>query len=78
VVKPNETIARVMGGKQPNLLMDIHHVTEVNKVELSELPGPATNETFNGKPASTGTNVTDVKKGAGRNLAGTDSTNPNV
>jgi NADH-quinone oxidoreductase subunit G len=77
LVKPNETIARVIG-KKPNLLMDIHTVTEVNKVELSELPGPATNETFNGNPTATGNNVTDVKKGAGRNLAGTDSTNPNV
>lgn len=29
--KPTETIAKVMGGREPKLLMDIHNVSEVNK-----------------------------------------------
>jgi NADH-quinone oxidoreductase subunit G len=65
-------------GRKPKLLMDIHSVSEVNKVNLNELPGPATGNTFNGDPHAVGTNVTDVKEGKGRNLAGTDSTNPNT
>jgi NADH-quinone oxidoreductase subunit G len=76
-VKPKETLTEVMGRK-PKLLMDIHSVSEVNKVNLNELPGPATGKTFNGDPHAVGTNVTDVKEGKGRNLAGTDSTNPNT
>ena len=46
--KPKETIAEVMGGREPKLLMDIHNVSDVNNpsVDLSELPGPATGETF--------------------------------
>jgi NADH-quinone oxidoreductase subunit G len=49
VKKPNETIAEVMGGRKPKLLMDIHKVSEVNKpnVHLSEITGPATGEVFN-------------------------------
>ncbi len=58
--------------------MDIHSVSEVNTVDLNELPGPATNKTFNGYAESTGQNITDVKIGEGRNKAGTDSTNPNT
>jgi NADH-quinone oxidoreductase subunit G len=51
--KPKETIADVMGGRDPKLLMDIHSISDVNKVELSELPGPATIKTFeNGKDAT--------------------------
>lgn len=51
---PNETIANVMGGRDPKLLMDIHKVSEVNKptVHLSEIEGPATGGVFenaNGK-----------------------------
>jgi NADH-quinone oxidoreductase subunit G len=45
-------------------------------VDLNEIDGPATSATFNGNPKAVGTNVTDVKEGKGRNLAGTDSTNP--
>jgi hypothetical protein len=26
--------------------MDIHSISDVNKIELSELPGPATSKTF--------------------------------
>jgi NADH-quinone oxidoreductase subunit G len=78
VVKPKETFEAVMDGRKPKLLMDIHSVSEVNTVDLNELPGPATNATFNNNPKASGTNVTDVKEGYGRNLAGTDSTNPNT
>ncbi len=47
-------------------------------MELSEIDGPATNKTFNGEPHSAGINITDVKLGEGRNMEGTDSTNPNT
>jgi NADH-quinone oxidoreductase subunit G len=77
-VKPKETLNDVMGGRKPKLLMDIHSVSEVNKVNLNEIQGPATGKTFNGDPHAVGTNVTDIKEGKGRNLAGTDSTNPNT
>jgi NADH-quinone oxidoreductase subunit G len=76
IVKPKETFKEVMGGRDPKLLMDIHSVSEVNTVDLNDLPGPATSKTFNGNPNDVGRNVTDVKEGKGRNLAGTDSTNP--
>jgi NADH-quinone oxidoreductase subunit G len=58
--------------------MDIHAVSGVNNVELSEIDGPATNKTFNGEPHSMGMNITDIKTGEGRNMEGTDSTNPNT
>ena len=45
-VKPNETIKKVMGGRDPKLLMNIKDVSEVNQVELSEIKGPATSESF--------------------------------
>lgn len=77
LVKPQEVIAEVMGGRDPKLLMDIHEVTDVNKVDLSEIPGPATSKTFEGKPLEYSTNVTDVKMGEGANKEGTDTTNPN-
>jgi NADH-quinone oxidoreductase subunit G len=46
VKKPQETISKVMGGRDPKLLMNIKDVSEVNQVELSELKGPATSESF--------------------------------
>ncbi|MDB5247825.1 MAG: Fe-S-binding protein [Segetibacter sp.] len=48
VKRPHETIANVMGGRQPKLLMDIHSVSEVNKpsVHLNAIEGPATGEVF--------------------------------
>jgi NADH-quinone oxidoreductase subunit G len=46
---PEETIAKVMGGKEPKLLMDIHNISDVNSVELSEIDGPATSKTFEKK-----------------------------
>jgi len=69
-----------LGGRKPKLLFDIHSLSDVNKpeVDLSLLPGPATNETFNGNPNAFGKNVTDVKIGEGPNTDGTDSTNPNT
>jgi NADH-quinone oxidoreductase subunit G len=77
-VKPKETFSEVMNGRKPKLLLDIHQISEVNTVDLNLLPGPATDATFNGNPAATGTNITDVKEGVGRNKVGTDSTNPNT
>lgn len=77
ITTPNEVFEPLMGRK-PKLLMDIHSVSEVNLVDLNEISGPATNATFNGDPTSSGKNVTDVKKGVGRNIAGTDSTNANT
>jgi NADH-quinone oxidoreductase subunit G len=77
IQKPHETFEPLMGRK-PKLLMDIHAVSNVNLVDLNEIPGPATGATFDSNPKSSGTNVTDVKTGQGRNLEGTDSTNPNT
>jgi NADH-quinone oxidoreductase subunit G len=54
MIKPKETIASVMGGREPKLLMDIHSVSEVNRpgIDLGALPGPATSDTFNPNPKS--------------------------
>ena len=38
-----------MSGREPKLLMDIHDVSEVNSVDISALPGPATSKTFEKK-----------------------------
>ena len=67
-------------GKKPKLLLDIHSVSDINpaEVDLAALPGPATNETFNGNPNAYGINVTDVKIGEGENKEGTDTTNPST
>jgi NADH-quinone oxidoreductase subunit G len=80
VKKPHEALPEVMGGRKPKLLFDIHSLSDVNKpeVDLSLLPGPATNETFDGNPNAFGRNVTDVKIGEGANTEGTDSTNSNT
>jgi len=45
-VKPNETVKKVMGGRDPKLLMNIKDISEVNQVDLSELKGPATSQVF--------------------------------
>ncbi|MBD0377382.1 MAG: Fe-S-binding domain-containing protein, partial [Flavisolibacter sp.] len=76
--KPKEFFSAIMDGRKPKLLLDIHTISDVNTVDLNEIPGPATSKTFNGDPHATGVNVTDMKQGKGRNLAGTDSTNPNT
>ncbi len=48
LVKPGETIEKVMGGLKPRLLMDIHTISEVNNpdIDLSEINGPATSSVF--------------------------------
>jgi NADH-quinone oxidoreductase subunit G len=63
--RPHESLAEVMGGRKPKLLMDIHTISDVNKpgIDLSEIPGPATGDTFNGKPNAVGSNPTDKKAG---------------
>ncbi|RYD44067.1 MAG: Fe-S-binding domain-containing protein, partial [Verrucomicrobiaceae bacterium] len=78
IQQPKETFKDVMKGRDPKLLMDIHSVSDVNTVDLNTIPGPATSATFNGDPQSSGSNVTDVKEGIGRNIMGTDSTNANT
>ena len=60
-ITPKETITDVMDGRPPKLMMDIHSVTGVNKVDLSEIPGPASNKTFEGDPKAFATNPTDKK-----------------
>ncbi|MCU7547865.1 2Fe-2S iron-sulfur cluster-binding protein [Chitinophagaceae bacterium LB-8] len=76
VVKPKETFTSVMDGRQPKLLMDIHSISDVNTVDLNEIQGPATGQTFNGNQMAVGHNPTDLKAGKGANPKGTDSTNP--
>ena len=78
VQNPHETFTAVMDGRKPKLLMDIHSISEVNTVELSEIPGPAQSKTFGVDPHAMGQNPTDVKEGKGRNIKGTDSANPNT
>jgi NADH-quinone oxidoreductase subunit G len=75
VERPKELMKELMG-QDPRFLLDIKTITDVNQVDLNEINGPATGATFNGNPEAVGVNVTDVKEGKGRNLAGTDSTNP--
>jgi NADH dehydrogenase/NADH:ubiquinone oxidoreductase 75 kD subunit (chain G) len=79
-VDPNDPLDKVLAGRKPHLLLNIHNESEVNQpeVHLSELPGPATGNTFNGNPHDTGHNVTDMKEGSGSNKKGTDSTNPST
>ena len=47
--KPTEIFEAVNDGRQPQLLMDIHTVSEVNKpeVQLSLIEGPAHSQVFN-------------------------------
>ncbi len=80
-VVPNDPLEKVLQGRKPKLLLDIHDESEVNQlqVHLSEIPGPAVSNTFNGNPHASGHNVTDVKEDyKAPNPMGTDSTNPNV
>jgi NADH-quinone oxidoreductase subunit G len=46
--KPAETLPKVMGGRDPKLLLDIHSISEVNReeVRLSELDRPAHSTDF--------------------------------
>jgi len=47
---PNETIDKVMDGRKPKLLMDIHDISEVNErdIDLSLIQGPAHSDDFKG------------------------------
>jgi len=49
IQKPNETFKAVHGGRNPQLLMDIHSVSEVNdpSIDLSLINGPATSDVYN-------------------------------
>ena len=49
IQKPNETFKSVHGGRNPQLLMDIHSVSEVNdpSIDLSLINGPATSDVYN-------------------------------
>ncbi|HKP32400.1 MAG TPA: hypothetical protein VJT83_06720, partial [Chitinophagaceae bacterium] len=51
VDRPDEVLVKVMDGRKPKLLMDIHDVSEVNNpnIDLSELMGPANGEVFEEK-----------------------------
>lgn len=77
-VKPPDPLDKVLAGRRPKLLLNIHEVSEVNQpeVHLDELFGPATGKTFNGDPLATGHNITDEKNSVGAKIQGTDSTNP--
>jgi len=46
--KPTETFSAVHEGRKPQLLMDIHSVSEVNDptIDLSAIDGPATSDTY--------------------------------
>ncbi len=48
LVTPPETVQKVMGGRAPKLLMNIHNVSEVNNpsIDLSKIEGPAHSEDF--------------------------------
>ena len=80
MVKPPDPLNKVLAGRKPHLLLDIHEVSEVNQphVHLNELFGPATGKTFNGDPHATGHNITDVKVEVGSNEEGTDSANQDI
>jgi NADH-quinone oxidoreductase subunit G len=49
IQKPKETFKSVHGGRNPQLLMDIHSVSEVNdpSIDLSLINGPATSDVYN-------------------------------
>lgn len=49
--KPNEFLPKLMGGRNPRLLMPIHNESEVNRpeIELSKIPGPPTSDVFEDK-----------------------------
>jgi NADH-quinone oxidoreductase subunit G len=47
-VQPPDPLNKVLFGREPLLLMDIHEVSKVNTpdIDLSKIPGPATSTTF--------------------------------
>jgi len=64
-VVPDEPLTKLLHGKSPLLLMDIHEKSQVNDpaIHLDELPGPATGKTFNGDPYASGHNATGRTEG---------------
>jgi hypothetical protein len=52
--KAERIFKEVMGGRKPKLLMDIHSVSEVNKVDLNEIQGPATRQNLQRRSACGG------------------------
>ena len=46
--KPPEFLPKLMGGRNPRLLMPIHNVSDVNRpeIELSKIEGPPTSDVF--------------------------------
>ncbi len=77
-VMPHEALDKLLNGRSPLLLMDIHEESKVNQeaVHLDELPGPATGKTFNGEPFATSHNVTGEKESIETNNKVTDFINP--
>lgn len=63
-VIPPDPLEKILNGRDPLLLMDIHEQSQVNQqaVHLDLLEGPATGKTFNGDPQSTGHNATDIEE----------------
>jgi NADH-quinone oxidoreductase subunit G len=47
-VQPPDPLDKVLFGRKPLLLLDIHNTSEVNRpeIDLSKIPGPATSATF--------------------------------
>ena len=47
-VQPPDPLDKVLDGRKPLLLLDIHDESEVNRpeIDLSKIPGPATSATF--------------------------------
>ena len=58
--RPDETLVRVMDGRKPKVLLDIHDVSEVNKpeIELSEILGPPIGEVFENNPTDQNRDIT--------------------
>jgi NADH-quinone oxidoreductase subunit G len=52
ITVPEEVLPKVLDGRLPKHLMDIHKASGVNRqeIELSELPGPAHSDDFNSLP----------------------------
>ena len=57
--KPEETIEKVLDGRKPRLLMDIHSVSQVNRpdIDLSLIEGPAHSDDFDKKAGNTGKGI---------------------
>ena len=62
--KPDDTIVKVLDGRKPKLLMNIHDVSEVNQneIELSEVIGPPVGEMFDIEKLKKGENSNGKEK----------------